>query len=187
MNKQNVFFLLKQFNNRVLRWEFSLKINKRVGSNKAHRWENFLKKNRICCVLIREFRVLSKWPSQILATSEYCFLIYLVFFIISQVHVSGRMLVEIKEFYSRVFLCNRFLMHHKTIAKKSMRIKTYNLNMQKMVIHCIVSLSTWNEIYVHNDKTLSLILYLVLAVRIRSTWPTGIFFRSNQFSSLAGV
>ena len=34
-----------------------MKINKRVGSNKACRWENVLKKNKIFCVLIREFRV----------------------------------------------------------------------------------------------------------------------------------
>ena len=31
---------------------------KRVGSNKACRWEIFFKKNKICCMLIREFRVL---------------------------------------------------------------------------------------------------------------------------------
>ena len=40
----------------MCRLEFSPKINKRVGSNKECRWENFLKKNKICCVLIREFR-----------------------------------------------------------------------------------------------------------------------------------
>ena len=39
------------------RQEFSLKINKRVGSDKACRWEKFLKKDKICCVLIRGFRV----------------------------------------------------------------------------------------------------------------------------------
>ena len=35
-----------------------LEIKKCGGSNKAcRRWENCLKKNKICCVLIREFRV----------------------------------------------------------------------------------------------------------------------------------
>ena len=43
-------------NNRV-GGNFPQKINKRVGSNKAYRLENYLKKNKICCVLIREFRV----------------------------------------------------------------------------------------------------------------------------------
>jgi len=35
-------------------------MNKRVGSNKACRQEKFLKKNKICCMLIRELRVSSK-------------------------------------------------------------------------------------------------------------------------------
>ena len=48
----------------------SPKINKRVGSNKACRWENFLKKNKICCVLIREFRVLLTRPIFIFFTYE---------------------------------------------------------------------------------------------------------------------
>ena len=43
-------------NNRV-GWEFSPKINKRGGSNKAWRWEKFLKNNKICLMLIREVRV----------------------------------------------------------------------------------------------------------------------------------
>ena len=54
----------KQVNVYVLimcRWEFSPKINKCViGSNKACRWEKFLKENKICCMLIREFRVVLK-------------------------------------------------------------------------------------------------------------------------------
>ena len=35
-------------------------IPSKPGSNKACRWENFLKKNKICCMLIREFRVLAE-------------------------------------------------------------------------------------------------------------------------------
>ena len=34
-----------------------LEINKCGGSNKTCRWEKFLKKNKICCTLIEEFRV----------------------------------------------------------------------------------------------------------------------------------
>ena len=37
----------------------SPKINIRVGSNKTCRWEKILQKIKTCCILIREFRVLS--------------------------------------------------------------------------------------------------------------------------------
>ena len=56
-------------------WDFFPKINKRVGSNKACRWEIFLKKNKICCTLIREFRVgkgqyISKWIYEVIVSPK---------------------------------------------------------------------------------------------------------------------
>ena len=54
----------------MCRWEFSPKMNKCGGSNKACREEKFIKKNKICCILIREFRVYTKKTVQELNMSK---------------------------------------------------------------------------------------------------------------------